>query len=114
VLYGASGSVKTFILVDIGLHVACGWDWAECNVTQTPVVFIAAEGAGGIKKRITGWKQDRKNLPDDAPFYLIKVAPNLGTAGGDLKELIASIEAAGLHPGLICIDTVSQSLGGGR
>jgi AAA domain/Domain of unknown function (DUF6371) len=112
VLYGASGSVKTFILVDIGLHVACGWDWAECNVTQTPVVFIAAEGAGGIKKRIAGWKQDRKNLPDDAPFYLIKVAPNLGTDGGDLKELIASIEAAGVHPGLICIDTVSQSLGG--
>ena len=47
------------------------------------------------------------------PFHLIEVAPNLGAGTGDLKELIASIEAAGVRPGAIAIDTVAQSMGVG-
>jgi AAA domain len=111
--YGASGSAKTFILVDLGLHVSLGWPWAARRVTQAPVVYIAAEGADGLKKRIIGWKKGRGGLPVDVPFFLIEVAPNLGAGEGDLKELITCIESAGVRPGLIGIDTVSQSIGTG-
>jgi hypothetical protein len=43
---------------------------------------------------------------------LVTVAPNLGTGDGDLKALIASIEAVGVKPAVIALDTLSQSLGG--
>jgi hypothetical protein len=87
------------------------------EVRQCPVVYIAAEGAGGIKKRIAGLKKvaAEKGLPIDIPFYLITVAPKLGAGDGDCKKLIADIEAqlpGGLQPGAITVDTTQQSLGG--
>ncbi len=44
---------------------------------------------------------------------MIAAAPNLGGEKDDLAELIASVEAAGVAPGLIVLDTLAQSLGGG-
>jgi predicted transcriptional regulator len=41
------------------------------------------------------------------------VAPNLGGTKHDLQVLIESVEKAELKPGVICIDTLAQSLGGG-
>jgi AAA domain len=112
-IYGASGSVKTFILLDLLLYVALGWPWAGRRVVQTPTIYIAAEGAAGLRKRKIGWELAHDGLPDIVPFHLIEVAPNLGAGASDLKELIASIEAAGIKPGAIAIDTVAQSMGVG-
>ena len=112
-IYGASGSVKTFVLLDLLLHVALGWPWARRRVVQAPTIYIAAEGAAGLHKRKIGWELAHDGLPDVVPFFLIEVAPNLGAGIGDLKELIASIEAAGVRPGAIAIDTVAQSIGAG-
>jgi hypothetical protein len=70
-------------------------------------------GAGGIRKRIAGWKKEHGDgVPATLPFYLVTVAPNLGTGDADLKELIASIEAVGVTPCAIALDTLAQSLGG--
>jgi hypothetical protein len=112
-IYGASGSVKSFLLFDLFLHVALGWPWAGRRVVQTPTIYIAAEGAAGLHKRKIGWELAHDGLPDNVPFHLIEVAPNLGAGIGDLKELTASIEAAGVRPGAIAIDTVAQSMGAG-
>jgi hypothetical protein len=106
-LYGGPGAVKTFILLDLFNRMASGGLWGGRNVEQSPVNYIAAEGANGIKQR-----RAEKGLPADVLFYLITVAPNLGTGEGDLKELIANIEAVGVEPGAIAIDTTAQSIGG--
>jgi hypothetical protein len=116
-LYGLPGSLKSFILQDLFLRMACGGYWGGREVRQCPVVYVAAEGSGGIKKRIVGL---RKALVDKGessavPFSLITVAPNLGTGDGDCKKLIASIEGqlpSGTKPGAIALDTASQSMGG--
>ena len=112
-IYGASGSVKTFILLDLSLHIALGWPWAGRRVVQAPAIYIAAEGAAGLRKRKIGWELAHDGLPDNVPFHLIEVAPNLGAGTSDLKGLIASIETAGVRPGEIAIDTVAQSMGVG-
>jgi hypothetical protein len=112
VLYGASQSLKSFIALDLALHVALGWNWAGRRVTQAPVVYIAAEGAAGLRKRIAGFKAKHANsLPGDYPFHLISSAPNLGTERGDRGALTDSIEDSGITPRLIVIDTLAQSLG---
>src|SRR5262249_18264964 len=112
--YGESQSFKSFGAMDVGLHVACGWTWAGRAVEQCPVVYIAAEGGSGLRKRKAGWEKKHKaELPDKVPFYLIDAAPNLGTGDEDLKELIASSESAGVRPGIIFVDTVAQSMGPG-
>jgi hypothetical protein len=113
-IYGGPSTVKTFILLDLLAHVARGGFWGGREVKQCPVVYIAAEGSGGIRKRIAGIKKVHadKGLSPDIPFHLITVAPNLGMGVGDLEKLIESLEALGIVPGVIAIDTASRSLGG--
>jgi hypothetical protein len=112
-LYGGP-SVKTFVLLDLFARMARGGFWGGREVKQCPVVYVAAEGGNGIKKRIAGLKKvaAEKGLPADIPFHLIPAAPNLGTGNGDCKKLIADIEATGAQPGAIAIDTTTQALGG--
>jgi hypothetical protein len=111
--YGASQSFKSFVVSDLALHIALGWEWAARRVTQAPAIYIAAEGAAGLRKRKIGFERSHSNLPACVPFYLISAAPNLGTEQGDLAPLTAAIEAAGVSPALIVVDTLAQSLGAG-
>jgi hypothetical protein len=113
-LYGGPGSVKTFILLDLFARMARGGFWGGREVKQGPVVYIAAGGGNGIKKRIAGMKKvaAEKDLPADIPFHLVTVAPNLGIGNGDCKKLIADTEATGVRPGAIAIDMTTQALGG--
>ena len=66
-------------------------------------------------KRKIGFEQAHdNNLSGHMPFYLVETAPNLGADKGDLSALIASVEGVGVAPRLIIIDTLAQTLGGGR
>ena len=116
VIYGGPASIKSFLSLDLGFHIALGWPWGGRRVEQGSVVYIAAEGSGGIAKRKTGWELYHAEAlsTDPVPFYLIKVAPNLGVGEGDLNELIACIEKEGVRPALVFIDTIAQTLGGGE
>lgn len=115
VLYGLPMAFKSFIALDIAFHVALGWDWAGRATTQGDVVYIAAENARGIRKRKVGFEMlHDANLPGHVPFYLVEASPNLGTEKNDLAALIASVEAVGVKPRLIVIDTLAQTLHGGE
>jgi hypothetical protein len=113
-LYGGPGAVETFIWLDLFVRIARGGFWGGREVKQGPVIYIAAEGAGGIGKRIEALKKiaASKGLPADVPFYLITVAPNLGAGIADRDELIRCIKAIGVQPAAIAIDTAAQSIGG--
>jgi len=112
VLYGKSGSFKSFVALDLACRLAAGWEWAGLKTTQAPVIYIAAEGAAGTRKRKVGWTRFNRDIPKNMPFRLISDAPNLGAADGDLADLIEAIEAVSFSPGVVFIDTLAQTLGG--
>jgi AAA domain/Bifunctional DNA primase/polymerase, N-terminal len=110
--FGAKSAFKSFAAQDLCFHIAAGWNWAGRRVEQCPVVYIAAEGSAGLRKRKAGFElYHGERLPWRVPFHMIAAAPNLGTDKGDLDALIAAIAGAGVFPGVITIDTVSQTLG---
>jgi hypothetical protein len=111
--YGQSESFKTFLIYHLACHVAAGVEWAGQRVTQAQAVYIAAEGSAGLRKRKVGFMKAKPDFPADIPFHLIAAAPNLGTEQGDLQSLIEAIEAGGVAPGLIIVDTLAQTLGAG-
>ena len=115
VVYGPPKNYKSFVVLDLALSVAAGRDWAGKRVKQGPVVYIAAEGAAGLRNRIRAYKQ-RGDLPADLPFHLIAARPNLGTETGDGAEFVAAIRAAlgDAAPVAVIIDTLARSLGGGE
>ena len=110
-LFGQSMVFKSFVAMHLGFCAATGQKLAGRKVERVGVVYVVAEGAGGFKKRKAGiikkWPKFK-----DVGFDAIYGAPNLGTTDGDLLALIASIEAAGIRPGLVIIDTASKVLAG--
>jgi hypothetical protein len=54
---GPPGSKKSFVVLDQAAHVARGMPWQGRKVRQAPVVFIVAEGAGGMMPRVKAWEQ---------------------------------------------------------
>ena len=113
-IYGASQSGKSFLLTDACLHIAVGQAWCGRKTQQTRVLMIAAEGQLGYLNRVTA-ARTKMELPDETPFDLITKAPNFGTSKEDALTLIREIkeEYGDNPPGLLGIDTLSQTMGGG-
>ncbi|GAC1664470.1 MAG: hypothetical protein PVS3B2_00140 [Candidatus Dormibacteraceae bacterium] len=109
VLFGASGTFKSFVAVDMACHVARGMPWLGRRTARGSVVYLAAEGGGGIWKRVCAWHKARKLPWTDTPLHVIPAALDLATDTGRMAE---AIKGAGVTPALVVIDTMSQTFGG--
>ncbi|MCK8083750.1 helicase RepA family protein [Vibrio sp. 1CM24A] len=69
VIYGASGTLKSFQAIDIACSIATEKTWCDRNVEQGAVVYVAAEGQIGISKRIKAWELTN-GLKADKVFVL--------------------------------------------
>jgi hypothetical protein len=105
-IYGASGSGKSFVVLDLAVAIATGTPWRGCKARKGRVVIIAAEGAGGYGKRIKALAQHRGIPLADLDIGVIVVPPNL-MEEGDVTELAASIKAVG-DVSFVVVDTFAQ------
>ena len=107
ILFGASGSGKTFVALDIAFAVSMGLPWRGRRVKKGKVVIIAAEGGSGIKRRGKAYTAYHGiDLRDAHNLHVIKAAPTF-LDGEDIAEVIAQIEALG-DVSLIIVDTLAQ------
>jgi len=115
VVYGPPGCGKSFVTLDAALHVAVGRSWAGCKVKAGGVVYIASEGGAGFRKRVAAARREHRIDPA-APFALVTTAPNLGTAQGDVPDLVRSIreqcQALGWKVTVVVLDTLARSIPG--
>lgn len=74
-LVGGSGVGKSFVAVDIACSIASGAQWHGYDVEHAgSVVYVAAEGGGGIDKRVLAWAQ--AHGMDDVPnLHMLLDAP---------------------------------------
>ncbi|MDO9490183.1 MAG: AAA family ATPase [Sphingomonadaceae bacterium] len=115
-LFGHSGCGKSFLVVDLALHIALGWDWFERRTCQAGVVYVAAEGGLALQNRIEAFRLHHSLDLADVPFVLIPETVDLFEKDvGLLLETIREESAALAVPvGLVVIDTVSKTLGAGK
>ena len=65
-IYGESGSTKSFLAIDLALHLASGSEWFGLPVSrEIPVVYTALEGFTGLRKRILGWCKKNSISPSN-------------------------------------------------
>ena len=118
VMYGQSNCGKTFLALDLALHIAEGRAWFGREIAQGPVLYLALEGSHGIRNRIVAF-QGAHGLEDARlPFDLVSQPLNLLDPAGDLAAIIKTAEqiqeAAGSRVSLIVIDTLSRAMAGGN
>jgi hypothetical protein len=106
VLFGASGSGKTFVALDLAFSVARGNAWRDRRTARGRVVIIAAEGAGGIGKRGEAYARYHEFDLRGIDLHVIPAAPNF-LDNDDISEVMAEIGNIG-PVDLVIIDTFAQ------
>ena len=113
---GPSMSGKSFWALDALARICRGEDVLGRRSVQAGCLYVAAEGAAGVRKRITALRGKIGTL--DGTFQFIGQAPNLRDADdlAELREAIeqskAELQAAGHDLGIVCLDTLSASIPG--
>ena len=110
-LYGQPGAYKSFVALYLGAMVASGRDAFERPSKQGCVVYIAAEGGAGLKRRRDALVK-QYGIDADIPMYFVKAQLNLGTSEQDISELIEEITSLRQNVALIVVDTLARSAGG--
>ena len=113
VLYGESGSGKSFLALDIAMAIARGEPWRGHRVRQGRVVYVAAEGAGGFRNRLKAYQIEHQVDLARVPFGVVHAAPNLlstskGKVDSDTVELARAIGKADV----VIVDTFAQTTPG--
>ena len=112
-IYGKSGDGKSFIALDWALSIATGQAWlGRYPVTRAPVIYIAAEGGRGIKRRVEAWRQHYGF--DSLPGIYFMLDPLYVREQGVIEEFARVLEQKPVRPGLVVLDTLSRSFGGGE
>lgn len=106
VIYGASGSGKSFVAIDLMAAIARGIEWRGRKSKKMRCILIAAEGGGGVGKRFEAYAQHHGINVDDLDIGLITVPPNF-MQKDDISELVKAVSAAG-GAEFIVVDTLAQ------
>ena len=115
--FGDSNVGKTFVVFDLACHVALGRDWFGRDVEAGGVVYIAAEGAGSLRKRRKAWQTRYQET--DVNLAVIPSAIDFRSAGSDdVDRVIAACQIAAHRMGtpikLVIVDTLSRAIAGGN
>jgi hypothetical protein len=115
-VYGAPGSGKSFVTVDMACCVATGTPWHGRPVKQGAVFYIAGEGHNGLARRFAAWSRHKGvSLKGVALFKSRRAVSifNEESAKELHDEITLMVEQSGSVPSLVVIDTVARNFGDG-
>lgn len=107
IVAGQTGSMKTFLMISLGLSVASGKKLGDLKVIQGDVLYMLNEGQSGFERRCRAWLEHHKVASPDN-FYVAKATPNLMQADS-IQPYIELADDLGINPRLIVLDTFSKA-----
>jgi hypothetical protein len=113
--YGDSESGKSFLALDLALHIAHGLPWRGRKTKQGFVLYIIGEGENGMKKRVKRWHEFH-DLPmtDEILFRTIPLQTGTKEAVAEfVAEIKQAINILQRNPILIELDTINRNFGPG-
>lgn len=112
VVFGPSGTYKSFLVLDWALSIASGRSWAGHEVEKGHVVYVAAEGASGILKRARAWLEANPGYDPSDRFRAVPRAVKLSDPDSVMELRAALHEELTESPSLIIVDTFARSFTG--
>ena len=110
-VYGASNSGKTFVVLDMLLTLSSGLgSWQGMKAKKATCLYLAGEGAFGLKARIALWVQEHGI--DDPGFLAVGRGPKWLNQAEDLAFIDSEIQKLNKKPDVIAIDTLNRFFSG--
>ncbi|MCT1353841.1 MULTISPECIES: AAA family ATPase [unclassified Gordonia (in: high G+C Gram-positive bacteria)] len=108
-LAGPAGSYKSFLAIAVACSVAAGTDLDGQRVGEPEhVIYVAAEGAAGLRARILAWCEHHGIEPRalEPTLHVLPLPVQLDTRTTDVAEAAALAEQ--FHAALVILDTRSK------
>lgn len=115
VVYGPSNVGKTFVAMDIGIHVALGRPWFGLDTEQGPVLHLVMEGKGGVAKRRQAFV-NHHGIKQRVPFWFVPTGVNFFDSEADMTKLKATLryieKREGQRVTMVIVDTLARAIAG--
>lgn len=112
VLFGESGSGKSFVALDMCAHIAQGIPWRGKKTKRGAIVYIVAEGAGGFRNRLNAYALHHNIDLASLDIYILAAAPNF-MLKEDALDICKAVLALGLgNIAMVVVDTFAQVMPG--
>lgn len=110
-IWGAPSTQKSFVALDWSMCISEGMPWQGQPTKRAPVIYVAAEGGRGIQKRVRAWMDfyQKKSLP--GMHWLLN--PLYVREEGMVERFVEKLAHMDVWPGLLVLDTLARSFGGG-
>ncbi len=113
--YGESNSGKSYCIGHLAFCIARGVPWLGKRVERGAVIYVAAEGAASIRRRIRAYRKRTGARLDS--FGLVSTSVNLLAPSIDLESLLSLIREKASEIGeavlLVVVDTLARVIAGG-
>lgn len=109
--FGPPGAGKTFFTVGAALSLGTGVRFHGMETRSSPVVYVAAEGSGGMGARVTAWKRHR-GWSGAAGVHFLTEPVNL-LNDDDVQRFMVELLMLDDTPGLVVFDTLARCMIGG-
>ncbi|MEM6260206.1 MAG: AAA family ATPase [Planctomycetota bacterium] len=107
-LFGPSYCGKSFVAVDWACRISSGDTWDRKPIEAGTVAYAAAEGRGGLSRRIEAWHKAQGVSREGKPLY---VYPGIRMDDpASVREFSREVEVQSIKPDLIVVDTLNRSM----
>lgn len=115
-LFGPSGSFKSFLLIDWLCCMASGRRWMGRPTQLSKVVYALGEGKSSLIKRIQAWTTYNRLSPIETQllndnFRVTFEVPQLASKAST-DNFLADLTKEGFQPDVVAIDTFARSMVG--
>jgi putative DNA primase/helicase len=108
VVFGPSGSGKSFLVLDMLQSLAVGGEWFGRRVKPCSVTYIALEGEAGLAGRVNAYRNHHGSTSPN----IVYMAQSFGLLNADdFNDLVLAIKTAGTGD-VVVIDTLSRATPG--
>ncbi|WP_191867909.1 AAA family ATPase [Pseudomonas coronafaciens] len=112
-IYGAPESGKSFLAVDMAMAISGSLSWHGRSVLGGGVLYIAAEGAPGLGKRVRAWKKAYSAEHEKFKFILMRDSINFASENDAESKMFIKTVLDKCGPlKLVIIDTLNQTAAG--
>ncbi len=103
VIYGSSGSGKSFLALDMCCAIAEGRPWFGNPTESTNIIYVCLEGEEGFRSRVAAWETaNERTLPSNLQFIFSEIGL---TNPQDLQDL-SEVTPSGA---VVVIDTLNRA-----